>query len=426
MTTESITIGSPSETQSPCPPQPLPPPLMVSEEGSFAHYTVTERLPDIVQRVIAENDFPAPSVDNLQALVEELPDGCVRPVDDDGGPDVAAWSGYVEPVAGERWLDLPWYFAEAYFYRRLLEATGYFSAGAMCGVDPFATQKRTGLASTIDSIRALSTRVNRLVRGNSREDRTGLTTLTYFGLWGNRVDMSLWPVGEESEDRSRVEVHQEQAKILVDDTPALADKVSRLHGARVDFIVDNAGFELFTDLCLADFLLACGAADEVHLHLKAHPTFVSDAMIRDVQYTLESLAADQDVQVCALAGRLQSYVDAGRLQLRDHLFWTSPLAFWDMPEGVKADLSAAALVFVKGDANYRRLLGDRHWPFTMPFADVVCYFPTPLTALRTLKSEVAAGLPPGQPEEIARQDPDWLTSGRWGVIQVADRSMSLR
>jgi hypothetical protein len=42
-----------------------------------------------------------------------------------------------------------------------------------------------------------------------------------------------------------------------------------------------------------------------------------------------------------------------------------------------------------------------------------------LVALRTLKSELASGLKPGQEEMTTQQDPDWLTNGRWGLIQWA-------
>lgn len=48
----------------------------------------------------------------------------------------------------------------------------------------------------------------------------------------------------------------------------------------------------------------------------------------------------------------------------------------------------SALVFLKGDANYRRLIGDRLWQTDTPFADVAGYFPTKLCALRTLKAEL--------------------------------------
>lgn len=48
----------------------------------------------------------------------------------------------------------------------------------------------------------------------------------------------------------------------------------------------------------------------------------------------------------------------------------------------------SALVFLKGDANYRRLIGDRLWPTDTPFSDVAGYFPAKLCALRTLKAEL--------------------------------------
>jgi hypothetical protein len=80
-------------------------------------------------------------------------------------------------------------------------------------------------------------------------------------------------------------------------------------------------------------------------------------------------------------------------------------------------LAQSSLVISKGDAHYRRLLGDRHWPFETDFRKIMAYYPTPLVALRTLKSELVAGLKTGQAEAVAHQDPEWLLNGRWGMIQ---------
>ncbi|HEY9302414.1 MAG TPA: hypothetical protein VIQ31_39835, partial [Phormidium sp.] len=116
---------------------PLPPAILGSEEGSFAYYTVTGRMPAIARRVIAENKFPPIIIENLETLATELSDGKVRPLKDNDGEDVESWSKYVEPFAGMRWLDVPWFFAETYFYRSILEATNYFQPGDWQGVDPF-------------------------------------------------------------------------------------------------------------------------------------------------------------------------------------------------------------------------------------------------------------------------------------------------
>ncbi len=88
-----------------------------------------------------------------------------------------------------------------------------------------------------------------------------------------------------------------------------------------------------------------------------------------------------------------------------------------MPPDLLADISSARLVIVKGDANYRRLRGDAHWPPDASFRDIVHYFPAPVLALRTFKAELVVGLPPGLAGRLAQEDPDWLVNGKRGVIQ---------
>ncbi|TMI75256.1 MAG: protein-glutamate O-methyltransferase family protein, partial [Bacillati bacterium ANGP1] len=78
----------------------------------------------------------------------------------------------------------------------------------------------------------------------------------------------------------------------------------------------------------------------------------------------------------------------------------------------------AALVILKGDANYRRLLSDAHWAPTAPFSKVTGYFSAPLVALRTLKAEIIVGLAPGRAERLTAEDREWLVNGRRGVIQA--------
>ena len=91
-----------------------------------------------------------------------------------------------------------------------------------------------------------------------------------------------------------------------------------------------------------------------------------------------------------------------------------------MPEEVKQDLSQSKLVFVKGDANYRRLLGDRDWSFDTPFSDVACYFPAPICALRTLKAELGCGMSQTVTSRAAAEDDRWLVAGKYGVVQFLD------
>jgi hypothetical protein len=127
--------------------------------------------------------------------------------------------------------------------------------------------------------------------------------------------------------------------------------------------------------------------------------------------------ANAEIEVRAFAQRLIAYLVNGCLRLTDHPFWTSPLPFWEMPESLREELSRADLLISKGDANYRRLLGDAHWRPTTPFGDVLGYVPAPLLAIRVCKAEIVVGLRAEQIEHLDRADPAWLVNGHWGVIQ---------
>ncbi|WP_414543837.1 damage-control phosphatase ARMT1 family protein [Nostoc sp. CCY0012] len=394
------------------PKLPLPSPLVASEDGTFTEYTVTQRMPAIARRIIAENNFSQEINANLENLATELATGYLSPLKNDTGQDFADWNIYLKPYQGQRWLDVPWFFAETYFYRLILEITHYFRPGIWQFIDPFQLQKTQGLEACLDSTILLCTQLQQWLE---QPQSDVISKLLYFDLWGNRVDLSLWSASEG--DRSRFDIQNQLAHILVNDASQVSKLLISSSVNRVDFVVDNAGFELVCDLCLVDFLLSSNLVKQVYLHLKPHPTFVSDAMIKDVHDTTSFLTATRHEPVTSFAHRLKEQIASGRLVLSENYFWTSPLAFWQIPDTLKNELAKANLLIVKGDANYRRLLGDRHWQLTDSIADIVCYLPTPMVALRTLKSEVTVGLQSEVVEKVAKSDPDWLTNGQWGVIQ---------
>ena len=148
---------------------------------------------------------------------------------------------------------------------------------------------------------------------------TGLRLMTAVSLWGNRMDLSLWPAGTEGNvaDAFSQVLASSSANLLADDFDQLlaeASKALEAGGRRVDIVVDNAGFELVTDLCLADFLVSSGVASEVVFQLKAHPTFVSDAMAKDLQQHIDAMGALDPVAFpgcVALAQRWAGFIASG-------------------------------------------------------------------------------------------------------------------
>ena len=115
---------------------------------------------------------------------------------------------------------------------------------------------------------------------------------------------------------------------------------------------------------------------------------------------------------------LRRHVFTGKFEFIDDPWWCEPTPFWDMPEHIQERLAGSKMVFVKGDANYRRLLGERDWPLDTPAADILSYWPVPVCALRTFKAEIGCGVSVADQARAEKEDPDWKVSGKWGVVQV--------
>jgi hypothetical protein len=78
---------------------------------------------------------------------------------------------------------------------------------------------------------------------------------------------------------------------------------------------------------------------------------------------------------------------------------------------------AASLVILKGDMNYRRAVGDALWDRHTTFATVMHYFPAPVMALRSLKSDAIVGLPAELVRRLDEKTSAWRVGGHYGVIQ---------
>lgn len=420
-------------------PDNPPPPLMTGEPDSFAYRTMTTRIPAIVQQVLADHSDKHPdtikhALQNLHAEVKT--DQPISPLETEA-PDGPSWDDAYRPYAGKSWLNIPWYFAEAFLYRRLLQASGFFGGFGDYweGNDPFIHRKLEELQS--ETPWELFIAALHHAEENSAD---AFRTLLHYCVWGNRIDLSYSQIADAT--GRDIAIENEQANLLVDDTEAvLAHLLQRKRngdGQRstlsamlpdsstspvtppicIDFICDNTGTELLLDLALSDFFLRQGWAQQVTLHLKSHPTFVSDAVPRDIKLTLDAISRYPKVDLSPIATRLNGFVDNGRLDIKANLFWNSSHFFWEMPLSIQTQLAQAHLVIIKGDANYRRLLGDSRWPTTVPVPDAIPYFPAPFVALRTMKSDPIVGLKPGLAEILDKEDIEWRVNGKRGMIQA--------
>ena len=309
-------------------------------------------------------------------------------------------------------------FLQEYFYRRVLEAIGYFEDGPHQGLDPYLYQKEKGLLSSWKSVEELCTQV-KTWEIEKIPLPLQISRMLLLDVWGNRSDMSIWSADDQTQALGKVQNGQDGLLLneLEEFTTFLHQAGDRL--GRVDILVDNAGFELFCDLLLVDILLKNEIASSIHLHLKPYPVFVSDAMKKDVLYTVGQITGSIQSDVHNMGLRLDEWLDGERIVLEDDRFWISPFPAWEMPDDLVATLANSDLLISKGDANYRRLLGDCHWDLTLPFSQIVSYLPSPLLALRVCKSEIVAGLSDEQIRYLNQNQPGWMTCGDFAVINFA-------
>lgn len=186
--------------------------------------------------------------------------------------------------------------------------------------------------------------------------------------------------------------------------------------------MDNAGFELVSDLCFAEFLLCSGLCSTIHFHAKAFPWFVSDVTRKDFDWTLDMFGRINHIAMSEYGQRWKERLSNGTWSFHAHDFWTMPFDYSLMTvyaPDLYETLKTSDMIFFKGDLNYRKLLGDLNWPSTTAFETCLRGFhPAPLCVLRTSKCDVLVGLKEGRAEEVQAVDKDWMINGKWGVINT--------
>lgn len=391
-------------------PLGLPARIRTDSTNAFAHHTQSVRVPAIVDEVRQHNpDYAAPILERLEQLADGMRRDAPLPRLDPGGPASEGWVQALAERQGQTWLGTDWFFAETYAYRLVCDAVGFWQSAR----DPFRPIKRAEYASR-EHAAALAAAA---ALDGAPADL--LERLLGASLFGNRIDLSF--------AASRAHGTSIGGDDLLDDDRPAAARLLLEGTGPVHVVLDNAGTELSVDLvAVARFLEQ--RLSPVVLHLKLHPCFVSDATEADVRWFLtgEDAAARAVWEGSTDAARrcratLNTALADGRLRLAPHPFWNSSGSLWDAAEPLERDLSGARLVILKGDANYRRALGDALWPADTPPREATAYFPAPLLLLRTLKSDPIVGLAPGQAQALDQVDPRWRVNGRRGVATLGGK-----
>lgn len=448
--------------------QSTDPSIATSNSGdpdSFAYSTARERWPKILSSAIDEitstlsgssglSDEDVEAGKIIQAKLtllrtSMLGNAVLEPIPQDGRPDIEAYNEEFQTFKELRWLATPWLYTECYMYR-LIHTYFTLSTPFWHSFDMFATSKRSSLVGSKKGTIELVKRfwgVIQAIREKQAVDeemqKAIFEEMIQISLWGNATDLSLLTslsVEELNSRQGKAVRESNKENILVDDTEQVWSLLSRLQSSGsprdIHIVLDNAGFELLTDLVLAGYLIESGYTNKIVLHGKRMPWFVSDVNPEDLKYLIEGFvngtiyddidSADEE-ELRHVGTYWQSLIHSGRMEFRAELFWTAQHPFGRLPivePALFEDLADADLVIYKGDLNYRKLTYDGMWPHSTPFSEAL----GPLAkkhngqgvrslVLRTAKADVCVGLKPGQDANL---EEGWTRYGKYAMVSYWD------
>ncbi|KAI0946049.1 hypothetical protein AcV7_010130 [Taiwanofungus camphoratus] len=305
------------------------PPYDFTDKHSFAYETVLKRWPVILTSIIdniyrfnhnLSISISEPGHEDVTAIEERIAEGTgiiekiskikyemgrdrplePIPVDGEAMTDIynSELARLVERGKGT-WFTAPWLYAECYLYRllrSLFVQTKYWRA-----YDPFLAQKQETFRKSSQAIFQLATTMHELDRdkGSLASDPANLNVIfkemIQMCLWGNATDLSMLTHMTHDDIKHLQSVGRDaqaarKEYILTDDQDKVWGHLATLKDARIDFVLDNAGFELFTDFVFADFLVTYTPhVSKVVFHPKLIPWFVSDVTPPDFKSAISSL-----------------------------------------------------------------------------------------------------------------------------------------
>jgi len=432
-------------------------------EFSFAHATMGVRLPTILGKGIEDtvktlnSEWEVERIEDLVLCIERMDklmidlsgNAKLRPIIDDGEGDVALWNKEIAKYfQGKDFMNAPWLFAEAYKYRRLHEC--FSNSRYWKDYDVFFRQKCDTFSRSSDAVFELSTRfaepfVHKENDPQKERERMMFLELAQVCLWGNSTDLSLLINMSEEQIKSLQSTGGEhlaatEKNILGNNLPELWETISnpKVKGGRIDFVLDNAGFELYCDCVFADYLIQSGLASHIHFHGKRFAWFVSDVTRKDWSWLLNSMvygqlfptATEAEIESLRRMGlRWKQYEKTGKWVYEQHPFWCTGYTFWDLHSEAPdlfLHLSRSNLVFFKGDLNHRKLTYDCAAPSTTTFEEAIGPMANVAGAprvcsMRTIKSDVVVGLPdPSIAARLDAEEPGWKISGKYAVVLLSE------
>lgn len=429
---------------------PLKVHLSAYYKRSFAFYTVKERMPVILTKLLDHlvrdkekiiEKYGQVAKEELKAVIGEMSKlkyeiQTNKPITDldSAEPDVAIYNRYLreqsESEGTIRYFTAIWLHAECYMYRRIRNF--FENTTSLKELDPFEKQKQEAFTQSTDAIIAISEYLLTVVKKSETLDiKEEFFKLLKLNLWGNKCDLSISVGADNSQINNPLSLlekyenyilsnHSEQIWNALNENNTEESSEFKV----IDFVNDNAGYEMITDFCLADFLISHKFTDKVVFNIKSIPWFISDTTCKDLRWIIRTLISHPNPTLKKMGIRWNKYIRDNVWSYKSDDFWTLPFDFTHMKaqnNELYSRLSESKMIIFKGDLNYRKLFGEINWEPSTPVVDALQGFQlTKLCVLRTIKADIVCGLEKGLADDMYKKDPEWMITGNYGVIQYAE------
>ncbi len=359
------------------------PHISTESPDSFARFTFENRLPVIIDNIISAHLFKDDINQQLLRLKGNLLTIKIESFTLEKDEE-KYWQFFFDTYSQKKLMEIPFFFAEIYFYRYILHLTRF----NVNGLDPFAQVKVNEMNESIALFEKLLSNVKTIREAIS------------VSLTGNKADLS------------QLNRNESDLEIIVNHTEQLLEQIEKQD--TIHIILDNAGVELFGDLLLVTQILQKYPDKVVRLYPKQYPLLVSDATKEDITLLINFLENSGRNALFEFAEGCNAHFESENIEIFIDSFWNSPNHFIQIPDDIKKRIKLNDLVIAKGDANYRRFYEDRMIPVDYVGAAEIS---KNQFGLRTLKSEIIAGIETGLANQLYQNDPQWMVNGRYAVIQ---------
>ncbi|KAF0986835.1 hypothetical protein HZS_5666 [Henneguya salminicola] len=425
----------------------IPLPIFSRDKGSTGYNALKYRLPEILTKIIdllnkyaclldQTNNAKCEDVLEIMSNIVKLRHHLMKSEEfsriSDKKADNLLWNNLLDHIntydtnKKKCWTNCPFLFSECYYYRQLYEI--FQNSKFHRDFDYFFAFKKDSFITAEKDIK-IHAKYTQSLLASKDIDKKSLIYLLLHSLFCNKLDLSLSsgnPLNSDIFDEFDRVKRELMDNLLINDIERVCSYLFSLDKESprtIHIVVDNAGLEFFSDICLVLYLLSAHIASTVVIHLKCYPWLVSDFTYSDLDFFMKFLSISDNKDLESIKESIEYFLAEGSLKFTPDISWNHSLYYsdllnvWDPFREMYEIFKKSSLVIFKGDLNYRRLTGELQWKYNTSLSKALGNFVGfPLLILRIIKSDCVVGLDEEIISALNIVNKNWKQTGEKAIV----------